>query len=90
MRLAIQKVLHRTEPKIQKQAQSLIDKCMLGALVCINQEQEVLQCILCVSGPFVGKFCMKLAIQKAKDVGVGWVVAKGKKKVILRDHKRCI
>ncbi|XP_077981041.1 putative oxidoreductase YjmC [Glandiceps talaboti] len=28
-------------------------------------------------GPVVGNFCMDIAIQKAKDVGVGWVVAKG-------------
>lgn len=29
-------------------------------------------------GPVVGKFCMNLAIQKAKQCGIGWVVAKGK------------
>ncbi|XP_059507859.1 uncharacterized oxidoreductase YjmC-like isoform X4 [Stegostoma tigrinum] len=28
-------------------------------------------------GPVVGNFCMDLAIQKAKDVGVGWVSAYG-------------
>ncbi|XP_074534138.1 putative oxidoreductase YjmC [Halichoeres trimaculatus] len=28
-------------------------------------------------GPVVGNFCMNLAIQKAKEVGVGWVVARG-------------
>jgi len=28
-------------------------------------------------GPVVGKFCMNLAIQKAREAGVGWVVAKG-------------
>lgn len=28
-------------------------------------------------GPVVGNFCMDLAIKKAKEVGVGWVVAKG-------------
>lgn len=28
-------------------------------------------------GPVVGNFCMDLAIKKAKDSGVGWVVAKG-------------
>lgn len=27
-------------------------------------------------GAVVGKFCMALAIKKAKEVGVGWVVAK--------------
>lgn len=27
-------------------------------------------------GAVVGNFCMDLAIRKAKDVGVGWVVAK--------------
>lgn len=31
-----------------------------------------------VLGPVVGNFCMDLAIKKAKDVGIGWVVAKGK------------
>ena len=30
-----------------------------------------------VAGPVVGKFCMDLAIEKAKNVGIGWVVAKG-------------
>lgn len=29
-------------------------------------------------GAIVGEFCMDLAIQKAKNVGVGWVVAKRK------------
>lgn len=28
-------------------------------------------------GPVVGNFCMKLAIQKAKEAGIGWVVARG-------------
>jgi len=28
-------------------------------------------------GPVVGNFCMDTAIKKAKDAGVGWVVAKG-------------
>lgn len=28
-------------------------------------------------GPVVGNFCMDLAIKKAKEAGVGWVVAKG-------------
>lgn len=28
-------------------------------------------------GPVVGNFCMNLAISKAKNVGVGWVAAKG-------------
>ncbi|XP_039253952.2 putative oxidoreductase YjmC isoform X2 [Styela clava] len=28
-------------------------------------------------GPVVGNYCMKLAIKKAKECGVGWVVAKG-------------
>ena len=31
-----------------------------------------------VLGPVVGKFSMQLAIQKAKEAGVGWVVANGK------------
>jgi LDH2 family malate/lactate/ureidoglycolate dehydrogenase len=28
-------------------------------------------------GPVVGKFCMNLAIKKAKDAGIGMVVARG-------------
>ncbi|XP_028649358.1 uncharacterized oxidoreductase YjmC-like [Erpetoichthys calabaricus] len=28
-------------------------------------------------GPVVGNFCMDLAMKKAKDVGIGWVVARG-------------
>lgn len=28
-------------------------------------------------GPTIGNFCMQLAITKAKESGVGWVVAKG-------------
>lgn len=28
-------------------------------------------------GPVVGNFCMDLAVKKAKEAGVGWVVAKG-------------
>ncbi|CAI5441792.1 unnamed protein product [Caenorhabditis angaria] len=28
-------------------------------------------------GPVVGNFCMDLAIKKAKEAGIGWVVAKG-------------
>ncbi|XP_068168219.1 uncharacterized oxidoreductase YjmC-like isoform X1 [Antennarius striatus] len=28
-------------------------------------------------GPVVGNFCMNLAIKKARDVGIGWVVAHG-------------
>jgi len=28
-------------------------------------------------GPVIGKFCMNLAIKKAKEAGIGWVVAKG-------------
>lgn len=29
-------------------------------------------------GPVVGNFCMDIAIKKAKECGVGWVVAKGR------------
>lgn len=28
-------------------------------------------------GPVVGNFCMDLAIKKAKEAGIGWVVARG-------------
>lgn len=31
-----------------------------------------------VLGPVVGNYCMSLAVKKAKDVGIGWVVAHGK------------
>ena len=31
-----------------------------------------------ILGPTVGNFAMQLAIDKAKQAGVGWVVAKGK------------
>jgi len=30
-----------------------------------------------VLGPVVGKFCMDIAIKKAKEAGIGWVTAKG-------------
>lgn len=30
-------------------------------------------------GPVVGNFCMDLCIRKAKESGIGWVVAKGEK-----------
>uniref|UniRef100_A0A023GMG3 Malate dehydrogenase n=1 Tax=Amblyomma triste TaxID=251400 RepID=A0A023GMG3_AMBTT len=30
-----------------------------------------------VLGPVVGKFCMELAMQKAQQAGIGWVVARG-------------
>lgn len=29
-------------------------------------------------GPVIGNFCIDLAIKKAKEVGVGWVAAKGR------------
>lgn len=28
-------------------------------------------------GPVVGNFCMEIAIRKAREVGVGWVTARG-------------
>jgi len=31
-------------------------------------------------GPVVGNFCMNLAIAKAREVGIGWVVAHGESK----------
>lgn len=31
-----------------------------------------------VLGPVVGNYCMNLALKKAQDVGIGWVVAHGK------------
>ncbi len=42
-------------------------------------------------GPVVGNFCMKLAIQKAKEVGIGLVVAKrsthyGKHRQLFRNY----
>lgn len=35
-------------------------------------------------GPVVGNFCMNLAIKKAKEVGIGWVVARGKSSSYLK------
>lgn len=32
-------------------------------------------------GPVVGNFCMDVAIKKARQLGVGWVAAKGKKQL---------
>ena len=29
-------------------------------------------------GPVVGNYCMNMAMRKAKEAGVGWVVAKSK------------
>ena len=31
-----------------------------------------------IAGPTIGKFCMELAIKKAKEVGVSWVTVKSK------------
>ena len=28
-------------------------------------------------GPVVGNFCVDIAVKKAKEAGIGWVVAKG-------------
>ena len=44
---------------------------------------DINNCIMSVlfdvsEGPTVGEFCMNIAIQKAKTVGVGWVVVKGR------------
>ena len=30
-----------------------------------------------LSGPAVGRFCIDLAIEKAKNAGIGWVSARG-------------
>lgn len=32
-------------------------------------------------GPVVGNFCMNLAIKKAKEAGIGWVVAHGESNI---------
>lgn len=42
-------------------------------LVCANIDNE-----LCLQ--VAGKFCMELAIKKAKEVGVAWVTCTGKEK----------
>lgn len=41
-------------------------------------------------GPVVGNFCMNLAIQKARDVGIGWVVARGKRHFHQKSKERNI
>ena len=47
---------------------------------CIQNQTSATACVNGnnVLGPVVGNFCMKLALQKAEDTGVGWVVASGK------------
>lgn len=35
-------------------------------------------------GPVVGNFCMNLAIKKAQEVGIGWVVASGEFPVLFK------
>lgn len=41
-------------------------------------------------GPVVGNFCMNLAIKKAKEVGVGWVVAHGEYFSVLGELLMCL
>lgn len=33
-------------------------------------------------GPVVGNFCMDLAIDKARETGIGWVCARGELKIL--------
>ena len=35
-------------------------------------------------GVMIGRFCMKLAMEKAMDIGVGWVVAKSESRFVTR------
>ena len=39
-------------------------------------------------GPVVGNFCTDLAVEKAKNVGIGWVVAKSN--FFLKRCQKCI
>jgi len=39
-----------------------------------------------VLGPVVGNFCMQTAIKKAREAGVGWVVANGEIVSIFFDY----
>lgn len=39
-------------------------------------------------GPVVGNFCMNLAIKKAKEVGIGWVVAHGESRFLLTSKEK--
>lgn len=34
-------------------------------------------------GPVVGNFCMKLAIKKARETGIGWIAARGESSLFL-------
>ncbi|KAH3694000.1 uncharacterized oxidoreductase YjmC-like [Dreissena polymorpha] len=55
----------RTGITVSKDEPSIEKETVSTAMVCGNN----------VLGPVVGNFCMKLAIKKAKETGVGWVVA---------------
>lgn len=39
-------------------------------------------------GPVVGDFCMELAVKKAKETGIGWVCARGKKERKFKEEKQ--
>ena len=34
------------------------------------------------TGPVVGRYCMDLAIEKAKKAGIGWVSARGRVEIL--------
>lgn len=38
-------------------------------------------------GPVVANFCMNLAIRKAKEAGIGWVVAHGESHIVIHLHE---
>ena len=44
-------------------------------------------CATLPAGPVVGKFCIDLAIKKAKEAGIGWVSAQGNTLLIYQSIK---
>ncbi|XP_063052850.1 uncharacterized oxidoreductase YjmC-like isoform X2 [Engraulis encrasicolus] len=58
----------------------------IGAGICVKDGEPVVERESAATalvdgrnllGPVVGNFCMDLALRKARDVGIGWVVARG-------------
>lgn len=41
-------------------------------------------------GPVVGNFCMNLAIKKAKEAGIGWVVAHGESHLLQTQRRNLL
>lgn len=59
--------------------------CAQNGIIAVKGEPEILKETISTAlvdgnnllGPVVGKFCMDLAVQKARQAGIGWVCARG-------------